>query len=110
MRSADGEPCALAGDSVDTADWECPGMSVHPGRVLAHCISLTWHDQPLGPDRVVEHTCACRAVVYELVTIGGTFQIHSPTQSEPPQHAYAGSWRRAEAATWWLRLLLGSAR
>lgn len=54
MRSANGEPCALAGDFVDAADWECPGMSVHPGHVLAHCISLTWHDQPLGPYRVVD--------------------------------------------------------
>jgi hypothetical protein len=55
--------------------------------------------------------CDDEAVVYELVAVGGIFQIHKLVQSDnPAEHTYTAAWRHSEARAWWLRVLLGAAR
>ncbi|GLX03027.1 hypothetical protein Misp02_71130 [Microtetraspora sp. NBRC 16547] len=100
----------LTRDAVSLSDEECPGISVHPGRALLNRERLIWQAQPRGPYRVVEHTCCCQAVFYELICVGGIYQVHKVIQSDPPRHGYVGGWRSREARQWWLRILLGSAR
>lgn len=92
------------------ADWTCPGLSPHPARLMGDAIQLQWVDQPLGDGRVREYTCACIAVFYELVSVGGIFQIHRTIQRKPWRHAWAGSWRREEAYQAWMLVLTGRAR
>ncbi|MCT9932032.1 hypothetical protein N5079_17665 [Planotetraspora sp. A-T 1434] len=110
MTAVDGELRPLARDLVEPPEWDCPGISVHPGRALRNRERLNWQDQPRGRYRVVEHTCCCQAVFYELICVGGIYQVHKVIQSDPPEHAYTGGWRNDEARHWWMRILMGSAR
>lgn len=94
----------------DEPEWECPGVSLHPARRVVNYEHLDWSAWPLGEFRVLLHTCACTAVTYELVTVGGIYQIHRIVQLRPPEHAFAGRWTHREARDRWQRLLLGLAR
>ncbi|GAA1288009.1 hypothetical protein Psi02_77840 [Planotetraspora silvatica] len=94
----------------DPVEWDCPEVSAHLGRALPNRDTLAWVAQPRGSYRVVEYTCACEAVFYELVSCGGIYQIHKVIQSEPLQHTYAGGWRQSEARLVWCQLLAGRIR
>lgn len=98
-------------DLVDaSSELEYPGVSIHPGRALPNREKLTWLDQPRGPYRVIEYTCACEAVYYELISRGGIYMIHRVIQSDLPQHNYIGAWRLPDARVRWRDLLSGHAR
>ncbi len=94
----------------DPMDPECPGLAIHLGLPLPGCERLVWQPQPSGRYRVLDYTCSCRAVVYELVSCGGAFQIRKIIQRQPPEVWYAGRWSHREAQGWWQRLLMGLAR
>jgi hypothetical protein len=110
MTPVEGELRRLARDRVEPPESDCPGIVVHPARALPSRERLAWQDRPRGPYRVAEHTCCCQAVYYELIRVGGIYQVHKVTQSYPPEHAYTGGWRGDEARYWWMRILTGSAR
>ncbi|GLX05918.1 hypothetical protein [Microbispora sp. NBRC 16548] len=110
MTAVQGGPRRLARDLVEFPEWDCPGIAVHPGIALRSRKRLEWQDQPRGPYRVVDHTCCCQAVVYELICVGGIYQVHKVIQSDAPEHTYTGGWRGYEARYWWMRILMGSAR
>src|SRR5437868_257679 len=76
----------LARKTSELPEWECPGLSVHPGRVAPGHVQLFWQEIVPGRLRVIEYTCACQAVCFELVAGGGTYLIHRFLQSEPEQH------------------------
>ncbi|GIH99185.1 hypothetical protein Pta02_11940 [Planobispora takensis] len=94
----------------DPMDPECPGLAIHLGLPLRGCERLIWQPQPSGRYRVLDYTCSCRAVVYELVSCGGAYQIRKIIQGRPPKSWYAGRWNHQEAQGWWQRLLTGLAR
>lgn len=81
MTAVQGGPRRLARDLVEFPEWDCPGIAVHPGIALRSRKRLEWQDQPRGPYRVVDHTCCCQAVVYELICVGGIYQVHKVIQS-----------------------------
>jgi hypothetical protein len=110
MTAVQGGARRLARDLVEAPGWDCPGIAVHPGIALRSRKRLEWQDQPRGSYRVVDHTCCCQAVVYELICVGGIYQVHKVIQSDPPKHAYTGGWSGDEARYWWMRILTGSAR
>ncbi len=95
-------------DLVEEPD--CPGFSPHLRCAVPEPEELFWVSQPRGPYRVVDYTCDCEAVFYELISCGGIYQIHKVVQSEPPEHSYAGGWRPSEARLWWHSVLLGRVR
>ncbi|MEV6865751.1 hypothetical protein AB0M44_32740 [Streptosporangium subroseum] len=101
---------AMTRGLVAPVEWHCPGIGVHPERIMPGHQTLDWRPLSLGIYRVVEHTCSCRAVYYELVSVGGSYQIHKVIQPETPEHAFTGGWTRREARKWWVRLLIGHAR
>lgn len=101
---------ALPWKDIGPGDWYCPGVSPHPARVMNGAIELPWVTQALGPYRVAEYTCSCVAVVYELISCGGAYQIHRTIQRDPPHDAWAGGWRREEAYQVWWMVLTGRAR
>ncbi|TQS24121.1 hypothetical protein [Microbispora sp. KK1-11] len=103
------EPASLPQD--DEVDWDCPGIALHLCRALPNRVKLLWSSEPQGRrHRVVEYTCACEALVYELVSCGGLYMVHKVIQLDPLEHAYTGGWQHAEARLWWHRLLVGLAR
>lgn len=108
--SLDPDLAALARQLIEEPEWECPGLSLHPARPVLNHQRLDWNSWPLGEYRVIEHTCACTALTYELVTCGGCYQIHRLIQKFPPEHSFTGRWTHREARDWWQRLLLGLAR
>ncbi|GAB3878056.1 hypothetical protein GCM10027612_01750 [Microbispora bryophytorum subsp. camponoti] len=63
---------------------DCPGLSPHLRTAVPKPEKLLWVSQPRGPYRVVDYTCDCEAVFYELVSCGGMYQIHKVVQAEPP--------------------------
>lgn len=97
-------------------DWPCPRMSVHPsGRIAAPAVAIDWTMEDWLQDqatrqRVVDYTCSCCVVVYELLSGGGLCVFRRTHQITPPRVAYAGPWRRAEAERLWKLLLAGEAR
>ncbi|MFF3437745.1 hypothetical protein [Streptosporangium sp. NPDC002721] len=103
-------PDALSGDLEARDEWTCPGISPHPVRVAPGRRALDWEALAPGPYRVLEHTCACRAVYFELIACGGTYLIHRVIQGRPTEHAFAGRWTHREAREMWLQLLIGQAR
>ncbi|GAB3130181.1 hypothetical protein GCM10027161_01690 [Microbispora hainanensis] len=89
---------------------DCPGLSPHLRTAVPEPEKLLWVSQPRGRYRVVDYTCDCEAVFYELISCGGSYQIHKVVQSEPPEHSYAGGWQSGEARLWWHLVLLGRVR
>ncbi|MBG0820356.1 hypothetical protein HS048_06350 [Planomonospora sp. ID91781] len=59
---------------------------------------------------MIDYTCCCQAVYYELIGIGGIYQVHKVIQSDPPEHLYTGGWSRPHASVWWMQILTGAAR
>ncbi|GAA3172338.1 hypothetical protein [Nonomuraea roseoviolacea] len=96
--------------SASSDDFECPGISPHPGRPLAGCKQIPWQREPVGPYRVLQYTCSCLAVTYELVSCSGAYQIHRLVQGDSMISHYAGPWSRPQADDVWLRILTGRAR
>lgn len=103
-------PDALSGDLDARSEWTCPGVSTHPGRVAPGRQALDWEPVSLGPYRVLEHTCSCRAVFFELISCGGSYMIHRVIQGRRTEHAFTGRWTHREAHEMWQRLLTGRAR
>ncbi len=103
-------PGTPSGEPAARGEWPCPGVSAHPVRVVPKRQALGWDSVPQGRYRVVEHTCSCRTVFYELISCGGTYMIHRVIQSGPPEHAFTGRWTLREAREMWQRLLNGQAR
>ncbi|MER5644946.1 hypothetical protein [Streptosporangium sp. NPDC002524] len=103
-------PGAPGGDLDARDEWTCPGVSAHPVRGAPGRRTLDWKPVSLGPYRVLEHTCACRAVFYELISCGGSHMIHRVVQGGPVEHAFTGRWTSREAREMWLLLLTGQAR
>lgn len=91
-------------------DRDCPGLSPYLRNAVSEPKKLLWVSQSRGPCRVVDYTCDCEAVFYELISCGGIYQIHRVVQSDLPAHAYAGGWQQVEARLWWHRLLQGNVR
>lgn len=98
-------------------DWPCPGFSAHPSeRVTAPRISIDWvigdrlKDHHSTHQRVLDYTCACSEVAYELLGTGGTYLFRRTDRSAPSVVAYAGPWRWAQASPLWRLLLSGEAR
>ncbi|GLX96216.1 hypothetical protein Hesp01_41660 [Herbidospora sp. NBRC 101105] len=91
-------------------DVDCPGISPHVAPLAADRVALAWEAQSRGPYRVLDYTCSCLAVYYELVQVGGLQQIHKVIQSEPEQHMFTEAWRAEKARYWWRLLLMGGAR
>lgn len=96
--------------SAEYLEASCPGIATHPRQPLPERARLSWGREPRGEFRIIDHTCCCQAVYFELISVGGVYQVRKTIQSNPPQHLYAGAWTRPEAVTWWLRILMGSAR
>ncbi|MGS2643048.1 hypothetical protein [Streptosporangium sp. LJ11] len=88
------------------SEWPCPGVSAHPVRVTSERQTLDGDSVPQGRYRVVEHTCSCRMVFYELISCGGAYMI----QNRPPEHAFAGRWTLREAREMWRQVPTGQAR
>ena len=104
-------PDTMSGGLKDArSEWPCPGVSAHPVRVTLECRTLDWDSVPQGRHRVVEHTCSCRVVFYELISCGGTHMIHRVVQRRPPEHAFTGRWTLREAWEVWRQVLTGQAR
>jgi hypothetical protein len=84
-------------------DWPCPGLSAHPsGRIAAPTVSIDWTaedwlEEQAARQRVVDYTCSCCVVVYELLSGGGTCVFRRTHQTTPPRAAYTGPWQRAKA-------------
>lgn len=100
----------VTGELAELPEWDCPGLAPHPVRALPGRDNLDWLPQSAGRYRIVEYSCFCLAVSYELVRVGGIHQIHRVIQSEIPEHAWTGLWTNREARRWWYRVLTGQAR
>jgi hypothetical protein len=89
--------------------WPCPRLSPHPPHRSTLASDIDWTmPQPLRL-RVVDHTCSCRLIVYELLCSGGQYVIRRMRQTDPPEMFYAGPWRREVAERVWKRVLTGEA-
>src|SRR4051812_47977892 len=66
-------------DLLEEPDW--PGLSPHLRTAVPEPEELLWVSQPRGTYRVVDYTCDCEAVFYELISCGGIYQIHKVVQS-----------------------------
>lgn len=104
MTAVQGGPRRLVRDLVEFPEGDCPGIALRSRK------RLDWQDQPRGPYRVIDHTCCCQAVFYELICVGGIYQVHKVIQSDLPEHTYTGGWRGDEVRYSWMRIVLGSAR
>lgn len=105
-------PDTPGGDLDARREWPCPGVSPHPVRITPESKrqELDWNAVPQGRYRVVEHTCSCRVIFYELISCGGTYMIHRVIQNKTPDHAFTGRWTLREAREMWHQMLTGWAR
>ncbi len=104
-------PDTLSGAPKDArGERPCPGLSAHPIRATSECRALDGDSVPQRRYRVVEHTCSCRVVLYELISCGGIYMIHRVIQNKPPKHAFTGRWTLREAREMWRQVLTGQAR
>nr|WP_055509973.1 hypothetical protein [Nonomuraea pusilla] len=104
----------LPGEEIDA--WPCAGLSPHPPvRLAAQSLRIDWAAEDQGQERasrvrVVDSTCSCCVIVYELLNYGGVYAIRRTHQTVPPRFAYAGPWPHAQARRVWVMLLSGEAR
>ncbi|MEU8251809.1 hypothetical protein [Nonomuraea sp. NPDC048916] len=90
--------------------WPCPRLSAHPPRHSgAPVADIDWTKPQPVRLRVVDHTCSCRVVVYELLSCGGHYMIRRLHQTDPPKSLYAGPWPRPVAERVWKLVLTGEA-
>lgn len=88
--------------------WPCPKLSPHPlvrgGNMSAH---IDWAPEHPVRMRVLDHTCSCRVVVYELLGVGGRYMIRRIHQTQPRRELYSGPWTRPVADRVWRLILTG---
>jgi hypothetical protein len=92
--------------------WPCPRLAAHPpGRSTAATTThIDWTKEEPVRLRIVDYTCSCRALVYELLSYGGHYMIRRTHQTTSPKVFYAGPWPRAVAERVWTMILTGEAR
>lgn len=96
---------------VELDAWPCPQLAPHPpARTGGRVTCLDWAAESPARARVVDYTCSCRVIVYELLASGGTYVIRRTHQTVPPRVAYAGPWLRRPADRMWMLILTGEAR
>ncbi|MEV0593145.1 hypothetical protein [Nonomuraea cavernae] len=84
----------------------CPQLAPHPpGRTGRLTTRLDWTAERPHRARVLDYTCSCRTIVYELLASGGTYVIRRTHQTAPPRETYAGPWTRREADRTWTLIL-----
>lgn len=88
----------------------CAGK--HPAPRLTGALDLEWLPvhHSFDPARMLESTChRCRAVVYELVDIGGAFAVRR-TDTATGRLQETARVQKFLAITWWQRVISGAAR
>ncbi|MFE3451589.1 hypothetical protein ACFXJ8_21965, partial [Nonomuraea sp. NPDC059194] len=97
-------------DFTEVDPLPCPRLAPHPpGRTAACDIHLKWDGEAPPRIRVVEYTCSCRVIVYELLRCSGLYIIRRTHQTTPAKVAYAGPWRHRVAGQMWTLILTGEA-
>lgn len=81
----------------------------HPAPLWPDHEKIDWEEpRKDGRVRVVEWTCDCRKVVYELRRSGGLYYLHRAVRGERPAETGRVIW--VEAHRLWISLLTGRAR
>lgn len=94
----------------DVVAWPCPRLAPHPpARIGERTTLIDWTMERPARLRVLDYTCSCRVIVYELLGCGGRYMIRRTHQTAPPRVAYAGPWPRRTADLLWARILTGEA-
>ncbi|MFG1685237.1 hypothetical protein ACGFNP_34100 [Nonomuraea sp. NPDC049269] len=97
-------------ECLETKTWPCPGLSPHPPhRTDSPKTLLEWTTDKPSRYRILDYTCSCGAVVYELLACGGNYRIRRTNQALSPGETYAGPWRRQVAERTWALILSGEA-
>lgn len=88
-----------------------PCLSPHVPLPQGTCAKLDWHPSRWDEQcRVIDWTCPCRSVYYELCQAGGLGFVRRITQGEDLAVAETGRVRLAQAHAMWHALLTGLAR
>jgi hypothetical protein len=94
---------------TDPDNWPCPRRVPHPPTGAGRHTKLDWTVERSHRARVLDYTCSCRTMVYELLASGGTYVIRRTHQVEPRKEVYAGPWVCCEAERVWKLILTGEA-
>ncbi|MEV0597558.1 hypothetical protein [Nonomuraea cavernae] len=65
-------------------------MAHPPRRSAIPLATIDWTKPSPVRLQVIDHTCSCRLVVYELLSSGGSYMIRRLHQTNPPRSSYAG--------------------
>ena len=110
MRLPEGAAASPEPPGEDVDPWPCPRLSVHPPRRnTTPLATVDWTKPSPVRLRVIDHTCSCRVVVYELLSCGGSYMIRRLHQTDPLRSSYAGPWSRPAAERVWKLFLTGEA-
>ncbi|MFD0883030.1 hypothetical protein ACFQ08_00400 [Streptosporangium algeriense] len=94
--------------------WEYPPrcLSLHVASPRSHCEALSWNAPATREKvRVVQWTCDCEAVFYELCRAGGLCFIRRTRRTAGgPSVVESDRWPAAEADAMWTALLFGLVR
>ncbi|SEN21103.1 hypothetical protein SAMN05660976_07050 [Nonomuraea pusilla] len=86
---------------------------LHLAPALADCEEVDWRAPSLRAQRirVLDHTCECLVVVYELCAAGGLFFVRRKDRSGPTERVQESAWMVMRGGhALWRGIVSGQAR